>query len=85
MMNEKARMIGMTRSSFKNPSGLDEEGHYSTASDMAKLTAYALKNPVFQEIVKTKVKKKCRIRMNPGITLGSIKIKCCRCTTGRTA
>ncbi|MED4602461.1 D-alanyl-D-alanine carboxypeptidase [Paenibacillus validus] len=57
MMNEKARMIGMTRSSFKNPSGLDEEGHYSTASDMAKLTAYALKNPVFQEIVKTKVKK----------------------------
>lgn len=57
LMNEKARMIGMTNSSFKNPTGLDEEGHYSTANDMAKLTAYALKNPVFQEIVKTKVKK----------------------------
>lgn len=57
LMNEKARMIGMTDSSFKNPSGLDVEGHYSTANDMAKLTAYALKNPVFQEIVKTKVKK----------------------------
>ncbi|TVY11568.1 D-alanyl-D-alanine carboxypeptidase family protein [Paenibacillus cremeus] len=57
LMNEEAKMIGMTNSSFKNPSGLDQEGHYSTANDMAKLTAYALKNPVFQEIVSTKVKK----------------------------
>ncbi|TDF99301.1 D-alanyl-D-alanine carboxypeptidase family protein [Paenibacillus piri] len=57
MMNEKAKMIGMTHSSFKNPHGLDAEGHYSTANDMAMLTAYALRNPVFQEIVKTKVKK----------------------------
>lgn len=57
LMNEKAKMLGMTDTSFKNPSGLDEEGHYSTAHDLAKLTAYALKNPVFQEIVRTKVKK----------------------------
>lgn len=57
LMNEKAKMLGMTGTSFKNPSGLDEEGHYSTANDLAKLTAYALKNPVFQEIVRTKVKK----------------------------
>ncbi|UUZ94377.1 D-alanyl-D-alanine carboxypeptidase [Paenibacillus sp. P25] len=57
MMNEEARLIGMTGSSFKNPTGLDETGHYSTANDMAKLTAYALKNPVFAEIVKTRVKK----------------------------
>ncbi|MBP1155213.1 MULTISPECIES: D-alanyl-D-alanine carboxypeptidase family protein [unclassified Paenibacillus] len=57
LMNQKAQMLGMTDSSFKNPSGLDADGHYSTANDMAKLTAYALKNPVFQEVVKTKVKK----------------------------
>ncbi|PZE22210.1 D-alanyl-D-alanine carboxypeptidase [Paenibacillus xerothermodurans] len=57
LMNEKARMIGMANTSFKNPHGLDEPEHYSTANDMAKLTAYALRNPVFQEIVKTKVKK----------------------------
>lgn len=56
LMNEKARMIGMEHSSFKNPSGLDEEGHFSTANDMAKLAAYSLRNPQFQEIVKTKVK-----------------------------
>ncbi|MEF3301856.1 D-alanyl-D-alanine carboxypeptidase family protein [Paenibacillus sp. GYB003] len=56
LMNEKAALIGMSRTQFKNPSGLDEEGHYSTASDMAKLTAYALRHPVFREIVKTKTK-----------------------------
>ncbi len=77
-------MIGMTNSSFKNPSGLDAEGHYSTANDMARLTAYALKNPVFQEIVKTKVKKKCLIRMNPGTIPGSIKIRCYRCMKALT-
>jgi len=56
MMNEKAQMLGMAHSQFMNPHGLDIEGHYSSANDMAKLTAYALKNPTFKEIVKTKVK-----------------------------
>ena len=56
MMNEKARLLGLANTSFKNPHGLDEEGHYSTANDLAKLAAYALKNPTFQEIVKTQVK-----------------------------
>jgi len=57
MMNEKAAQLGMTNTHFTNPSGLDEEGHVSTANDLAKLTAYALKNPVFRDIVKTKVKR----------------------------
>jgi D-alanyl-D-alanine carboxypeptidase (penicillin-binding protein 5/6) len=56
LMNEKARMLGMKNSSFKNPHGLDEEDHYSSANDMAVLTAYALQNETFQEIVKTKIK-----------------------------
>ncbi|MFX3633530.1 MAG: D-alanyl-D-alanine carboxypeptidase family protein [Candidatus Pristimantibacillus sp.] len=56
LMNEKAEFIGMRNSQFKNPHGLDEEGHYSSANDMAKLTAYALRNPVFADIVSTKVK-----------------------------
>jgi D-alanyl-D-alanine carboxypeptidase (penicillin-binding protein 5/6) len=58
LMNEKAKLIGMTNSHFNNPSGLDDgKEHYASANDMAKLTAYALKNPVFKEIVKTKQKK----------------------------
>ncbi|MCR8642340.1 D-alanyl-D-alanine carboxypeptidase [Paenibacillus sp. N1-5-1-14] len=55
MMNEKAQMLGMTQSTFANPTGLEDNGvNKSSAADMAKLTAYALHNPVFQEIVKTK-------------------------------
>lgn len=57
LMNRKAEELGMTRSHFMNPHGLDANGHYSTANDMAKLTAYALENPIFKEIVKTEVKK----------------------------
>ncbi|MFB9325277.1 D-alanyl-D-alanine carboxypeptidase family protein [Paenibacillus aurantiacus] len=56
LMNEKAKMIGLENSQFMNPSGLDQTGHYSTANDLAKLTAYAMHNPVFKEIVKTKGK-----------------------------
>lgn len=57
LMNEKARYIGMTQSHFTNPHGLDDSNnHYSTARDMALLTAYALRNPVFKKIVSTKLK-----------------------------
>lgn len=56
LMNEKAKALGLENTQFRNPHGLDEEGHYSTANDMAILTAYALKNNVFAEIVKTKEK-----------------------------
>ncbi|WP_308639097.1 D-alanyl-D-alanine carboxypeptidase family protein [Paenibacillus silvisoli] len=57
LMNEKAQMLGLANTQFMNPSGLDAEGHYASANDLARLTAYALKNPVFKEIVKTKEKK----------------------------
>ncbi|MBM7564441.1 D-alanyl-D-alanine carboxypeptidase family protein [Paenibacillus sacheonensis] len=56
MMNAKAELLGLANTQFMNPSGLDANGHYSSANDLAKLTAYALKNPVFKEIVKTKSK-----------------------------
>ena len=54
MMNEKAREIGAYETSFSNPHGLDAEGHYTTAYDLAKITRYALSNPVFNRIVKTR-------------------------------
>lgn len=57
LMNEKAALIGMNHTNFTNPHGLDDSNmHYSTAEDMAKLSAYALRNPVFRQIVSTKVK-----------------------------
>ena len=54
LMNVKARELGMENSSFKNPSGLPDEGHYSTAYDMSLLASYAMKIPQFADIVGTK-------------------------------
>ena len=50
LMNEKAVALGMTRTSFANPNGLDAEGHYSTARDMAVLAAAAMEEPTFRRI-----------------------------------
>lgn len=53
LMNETAEKLGMTHSHFANPNGLDAEGHYASARDMAVLAAYALKNQDFRRIVST--------------------------------
>ncbi|OMF91989.1 D-alanyl-D-alanine carboxypeptidase family protein [Paenibacillus sp. FSL R7-0273] len=56
LMNAKAEELGLKNTHFANPHGLDAEGHYSSANDMAVLTAYAMHNPAFKEIVKTQEK-----------------------------
>ena len=53
MMNATAEKIGMTDSHFTNPHGLDDDEHYTTAEDLAKLTVYALNNETFAKIVST--------------------------------
>ena len=50
LMNEKAAALGMAHTSFANPNGLDADGHYSTARDMAVLAAAAVENPAFRRI-----------------------------------
>jgi len=54
MMNKKAELLGAKNTQFKSPHGLDKDGHYSTAYDLALITRYALNNPVFSRIVGTK-------------------------------
>ncbi len=54
MMNELCVDVGTKNTHFANPHGLDEDEHYTTAYDLALVTAYALNNPVFKEIVSTK-------------------------------
>lgn len=54
LMNKKAIEIGAYSTSFSNPHGLDAENHYTTAYDLAKITKYALNNPIFNDIVKKK-------------------------------
>ena len=54
LMNEKAAALGMDDTGFANPNGLDAEGHYSTARDMAVLAAAAMENPTFRRICASK-------------------------------
>lgn len=53
-MNETAAALGLHDTSFANPNGLDSEGNYSTACDLARLTQAALHTPGFTEIVSAK-------------------------------
>ena len=53
LMNEKAKEIGMNASHFVTVHGKHDANHYSTVRDMAILTAYALQNETFREIVST--------------------------------
>lgn len=55
MMNEKAKEMGLTNSHFVVPHGLDNEGHFTTAYELAKMADYALKIDKFREIVSTKL------------------------------
>lgn len=50
LMNERAKEIGMTRTCFVTPSGLEGTGHGSSAYDMALLAREALQNELFREI-----------------------------------
>ncbi|MEL4106351.1 D-alanyl-D-alanine carboxypeptidase family protein [Oscillospiraceae bacterium WX1] len=53
MMNEKAAELGLQNTHFMNPSGLDGAEHYTTALDLARLGAAAMKNDDFKKIVST--------------------------------
>ena len=54
MMNAFAKDLGLSNTHFDNPHGLHSETHYTSAHDLAKITAYALENPLFAEIVSSK-------------------------------
>ena len=54
LMNETAILAGATNTNFTNPHGLDDPNHYTTAQDLAKITAFALQNDDFRQIVSTK-------------------------------
>jgi D-alanyl-D-alanine carboxypeptidase (penicillin-binding protein 5/6) len=53
-MTAHARAIGARNTQFRNPHGLTEEGHYSSARDQATILRYALKVPKFRRILSTK-------------------------------
>lgn len=56
LMNKKVEDLGLLNTHFENPHGLDQEGHYTSAYDLAVITSEALKNETFRTIVSTKIK-----------------------------
>jgi D-alanyl-D-alanine carboxypeptidase (penicillin-binding protein 5/6) len=52
-MNDKAKELGLKNTHFENPAGIDADGNYSSAADLAKITREAMKYPEFREIVST--------------------------------
>lgn len=53
MMNQKAADLSLNNTHFCNPHGLNDKEHYTSAVDLARLTACALKNDIFAKIVAT--------------------------------
>jgi len=54
LMNKRAESLGMKNSIFKNPHGINEDGHLSTAYDLCLLMRQAMENPTFRKIIKTR-------------------------------
>ncbi len=59
LMNEKARSLNLNNTHFVTPSGLDADGHYTTAYDLAILAAYALKNENFKKAASSYTARLC--------------------------
>ena len=56
LMNKKADELGLADTNFTNPHGLYDENHYTTAENLAKIMAYAMKNQDFAKITSSKNK-----------------------------
>ncbi|MDE6667009.1 MAG: D-alanyl-D-alanine carboxypeptidase [Clostridia bacterium] len=53
VMNNRAKKMGAENTQFKNPSGLPDSEHYTTARDLCKIACYAMRNETFKEVVST--------------------------------
>ncbi|KKU55895.1 hypothetical protein A3C34_02140 [Candidatus Amesbacteria bacterium RIFCSPHIGHO2_02_FULL_48_21] len=50
-MNARAKQLNLLHTQFQNPTGLDEEGHYSSAADLARLADEFMHKPLLARIV----------------------------------
>ncbi|PIR99078.1 hypothetical protein COT87_01400 [Candidatus Collierbacteria bacterium CG10_big_fil_rev_8_21_14_0_10_44_9] len=53
-MNQKAKELHLDHTTFKNPSGVEQYGHSTTARDLAVLAAYAMQNTIIAQMAQTK-------------------------------
>lgn len=53
LMTERAKQLGCTNTNFKNPHGLDDPEHYTTAYDLSLISREVMKYDVFRKIIST--------------------------------
>ncbi len=53
-MNKKAQSLHLVNSHFTNPIGFEEDNHFMTASDLARLSLVAIQNPLLAKIASTR-------------------------------
>lgn len=53
-MNKKAQDLKLYFTHYADPAGLDDDGNYTTVIDLIHLASYAIKNPIFAQIISTK-------------------------------
>jgi D-alanyl-D-alanine carboxypeptidase (penicillin-binding protein 5/6) len=53
LMNQRARQIGAVDTHFVTSNGLHDPAHYTTAADLVRMTRYAIRHPLFNEVVRT--------------------------------
>ncbi|MBQ1260217.1 MAG: D-alanyl-D-alanine carboxypeptidase [Clostridia bacterium] len=53
-MNRQAEALGLSDTHFTNPHGLNDKDHYTTAKELAIISAHAVKNETFRKICSTK-------------------------------
>lgn len=53
-MNERAKELGADNTHFKNPSGLPDDEHYTTAKDLCNIARHAMSNQILKEVVSTR-------------------------------
>jgi len=56
LMNQKAQQLGLVDTHFMNPHGRDQDGHYTSAYDLARLGYFVMHNPILAKIVNTRQK-----------------------------
>ena len=54
MMNNRAKELGMNNTVYLNPTGLHEDGHYTTVRDIYTLASFAIKNETFKTVTNQK-------------------------------
>lgn len=69
LMNAKAGTLGLTGTHFSNACGFDAPNHYSTATDLAKLSEIALQNPIFKALVREEIEVISAVNVNRSFLL----------------